>query len=154
MSSVKSLGYDYEELYTSMTAESLEYRDGRFKKERAQKPVLRVFNITFIFALCIGLLTPLTLIVQRQAEIHEKQFANFRLKEVAEDYKDRSNELKEALESGSSLDDLELYATERLDMVKADKSNIIVLRPYPGEIKKPSVKFGIATGSNLELQPN
>lgn len=155
MSSYKTMEYDYyDELYTSMSAESLEYREVRYKKERAQNPARRVINMALLFAICLGLITPLTMVVKRQAEIHEKQFGIFRLKEVAADYKDRTNELKEALESNSSLDDLELYATERLDMVKADQSNIIVLRPFTREIKKPALRFSIAPKADLDLKAN
>lgn len=142
----------YDELYTSMSAESLAYKETNYKKQRVQNPARRVLNIALIFVLCIGLLTPLTMVVKRQAEIHEKQFGIFRLKEVTADYKDKTNELKEALESNSSLDDLELYATERLDMVKADKNNIIVLKPLVKEINKPAVKFTIASASGLDLK--
>lgn len=155
MSSSKAVDYDYySDLYTTLEAESREYAENRFKKERAQKPAIRVFYISLIFTLCIGLVAPLTLIIQRQAEIHERQFGVFRLKEVAQDYRDRSNELKEALESNSSMEDLELYATERLDMVKAENNNFIVVKPFTREIKKPSLRFSIATRVKLEMRNN
>lgn len=147
MSNYKTVELDYyDELYSSMSAESLEYRETKYKKQRTQNPLWRVVSFVVFFSVCFAILTPMVFIIKRNAEIHEKQYGVYRLKELASDYRDKTNELKEILESNSSIDDLELYATERLDMVKAGQTNIIVLKNLGREVKQPKFKFNIANG--------
>ncbi len=152
MNTARKLDYDYyDQLARKIEVDSKDFLDKDYKKQSMQAPYVRVLNALVIFALVFVAVFPLTLILSRYAAIHERQYEIYRLKVKTEELATKTSEIKERLESGTSLDDLEIYATERVGMVKADKTKVIVLKSYKSSIKTPRTEFSISSGAEKRL---
>lgn len=152
MNTARKLEYDYyDELAISQNVGARNFVEDTYKKRVVQAPHVRVLNTFIIFLFVFLIIFPLSLILSRHAQIHEKQYEIYRLKVKAQELDTKTSEIKERLESGISLDDLEVYATERVGMVKADRSKVIVLQSLEKKIKYPKEEFMISSGTEKEL---
>ncbi len=148
MNTAKNLYYnDYDVLAESLKNSSEEEVIKRYKVQNSQAPHLRVISAILIVLLFSVLVIPSAFLIFRYAQIHEEQNNLYKINLAIEDYKTKTNEIKERLESNTSLDDLELYAVEQLSMIKANSDRVIILEDMGNTIKKPSISFSIANVS-------
>lgn len=151
MNTARKIDYDYyDDMARNLRAENRDFVEKRYRKQSVQAPHIRIIYGLAIFALVFVLLSPFSMLLTRHAAIHEKQYDNYRLKLMTAEYVTKTNEIKERLESGTSLDDLKVFATEQLDMVKSDRSRVISLKDNVNSIADSSVRFSISSGIEKE----
>lgn len=140
-------GYDgtyYDDLAIRLKNNAQEEAEKRYKKQNVQSARKRILTSGVIIMLFFLGIMPAAFIVFRNAAIHEAQNEIYRINLAIKDYETKTNEIKERLESNTSLDDLELYAREQVSMIKASSSKVIILHDVESQVKMPELKFSIA----------
>ncbi len=108
-------------------------------------PFKRVMSILII----VSVLAPLVLLgygyISSRAIIHRHQEELRSIEKEIALYNQKALELKEKTELDLSIDELAIYAKERLKMSKAKKENVVVLKSDYDIIYDEGEKFNIAT---------
>ncbi len=145
MNTAKKLDYEYyDNLAITLKNNAEEEAIKRYKTQNAQAPHVRFFSAWAIVIMMFVFILPFSYILFRNAQIHQAQNEIYRINLAIKEYDTKANEIKERLESNTSLDDLELYAKEQISMIKASSSSVIILKDLDQTIKKPEIKFSIA----------
>lgn len=115
----------------------------------------RVFGVVKLSLIFFVILSPVFLLISRNAEIHKTSNEIYKLNQEIKNLESSIKENSEAIETNSSIDDLAEFASESLDMENSDDHNIITLNYDVDIVKKPSQKFKIAEiEERYELKPN
>ncbi len=148
MNTAKQLIYDRDEYLDEIFQNNKE--EENLKREisrQEQSPIRRVISAAGIFlVLCIVLIPP-SFLIYRYAETYGEQYQLYKMKVAINTYEVKANEIKERLELNTSLDDLSIYATEKLNMVKASNENVIIIEDNQVNINRPEVVFSLASKS-------
>ncbi len=144
MNSARKIDYEYyDNLAETLKNNAKEEAIKRYRTHNAQAPHLRFISSFTIIALVFILILPFSYLIYRNAKIHQAQNDIYRINMAIKDYQTKTNEIKERLESNTSLDELEIYAKEQISMTKANTSSVMILKDLNTDIRKPAVKFTI-----------
>ncbi len=144
MNSARKIDYDYyDNLAATLKNNSKEEAIKRYRTQNGQAPHLRFINSITIIALVFLMILPFSYILIRNAKIHQAQNDIYRINVAIKNFNTKTNEIKERLESNTSLDELEIYAKEQISMTKANTSSVMILKDLGVKIKQPAVTFSI-----------
>ncbi len=149
MNTARKVDYEYyDNLAETLKNNAQEEAIKRYNAHNAQAAHLRFISSGAIIVLVFVLILPFSYILFRNAKIHQAQNDIYRINLAVKDYETKSNEIKERLESNTSLDELELYAKEQISMIKASSASVIILKDINSQVIDPDIKFSIDKPSN------
>lgn len=135
---------NYDLVAESLKNNAREEAQKRYKNQNGQAIHKRFLNLGMIIFMISVLFLPFIFTTYRYAKVHQAQNEVSRMKFAIAEYDTKANEIKERLESNTSLDELEIYARDKLSMMKASSSKVIILQDFESQIKIPKTKFSIS----------